>query len=134
MSKCNKKISKEEAAYLERLAEITIEAALGGKYSFSYRILSEFCRYVMLDEFEGRFGTQKFEKLSAAKYKEALAFLEDWFPSDKIMEESVVYEDAFSRYIYQFCDEPNKESKAYQQLMEDFMYAICSDSKGSCED
>lgn len=35
MSKCNKKISKEDASYLERLAEITIEAALGGKYSLS---------------------------------------------------------------------------------------------------
>lgn len=57
-------------------------------------------------------------------------FIADWFPDDDTMELSILVEDEFQRFIYRYVDNIPKESPAYQQMMEDFMYAVCSGSKG----
>lgn len=133
-NKCSKRVTASEVAFLSRLAEITIEACFDGKSSISYRMLADYSKYVMFDEFRENFGTDNFALLPSCRYKEAVEFLAEWFPDDETMEESILFEDAFAKFIYQFCEEPDKDSKAYQQLMEDFINAVCTSSEGSCED
>lgn len=131
MSKCNKRITVKQADRLKKLGRESIESALGGMNSISYYLLADYCEYVMLDEFASMFGTRHISKLSVCEYEKAVIFMEEWFPDDKTMEESVLYENAFSKYIYKFCEEPDKNSAAYSQLREDFINAVCSGTKGS---
>ena len=88
--KCRDTITKKQVDYLGRLAELTVEAALGGKNSLSYRVLFRSCCDNLDDDFE--------------------------------------------EFRYKFVEDMPKDSPAYQQLMEDFMYAVCSGSERPCED
>ena len=55
--KCRDTITKKQVDYLGRLAELTVEAALGGKNSLSYRVLFRSCCDNLDDDFEEVFGT-----------------------------------------------------------------------------
>lgn len=131
MSKDKNRITKKQAEHLRNLRRISLESALGGENTVSYLLLADFCKYVMRDEFRTLFGTDKLSKLPSCRYRDAQIFFGEWFPDDRTMEKSVLYEEAFSKFIYRFCEEPDKNSAAYRQLMEDFVYAVCSGTEGS---
>ena len=59
-----------------------------------------------------------------------MEFAADWYPSNNITAFSKIAEDAFSEYIDRFFEEMPKDSPAYQQLMEDFLDAVCTSSEG----
>lgn len=132
--RCNQTITKKRQDYLARLAKLSIEAALGGKNSLSYRVLFRSCCDDLDDIFEEVFGTTELSELTACRFNDAVKFLEEWFPSDIIMEISVDIEADFEKYRYRFVEEMPNDSPAYKQLMEDFMYAVCSGSERPCED
>ena len=132
--KCNETITRKQQDYLARLAELSIEAALGGKNSLSYRVLFRSCCDDLDDNFEEVFGTTELSELRACQFNDAVKVLAEWFPSDIIMEISVDIEADFEKYRYRFVEEMPKDSPAYKQLMEDFMYAVCSGSERPCED
>lgn len=136
MKKCisNNTITKKQVDYLKRLAELTVEAALGGKHSLSYRVLFRSCCDNLDDDFEEVFGTTKLYKLRPCQFDKAVAFLAEWFPDDIIMEVSPELEADFEEFRYKFVEDMPKDSPAYQQLMEDFMYAVCSGSERPCKD
>lgn len=50
--KCNETITRKQQDYLARLAELSIEAVLGGKNSLSYRVLFRSCCDDLDDNFE----------------------------------------------------------------------------------
>ena len=135
MKKCisNNTITKKQVDYLKRLAELTVEAALGGKHSLSYRVLFRSCCDNLDDDFEGVFGTTELYKLRPCQFDKAVAFLAEWFPDDIIMEVSSELEADFEEFRYKFVEDMPKDSPAYQQLMEDFMYAVCSGSERPCK-
>jgi len=120
--------------YLGRLAELTVEAALGGKNSLSYRVLFRSCCDNLDDDFEEVFGTTELYELRPCQFDKAVAFLAEWFPDDIIMEVSSDLETEFEEFRYKFVEDMPMDSPAYQQLMEDFMYAVCSGSERPCED
>ena len=122
-------ISKEKQDFLRKLEQITIEAALGGKYTISYKLLSVTCKNQLETEFLEEFGTRNFITLDLADYEEAINFLTEWFPEDETMAFSLAMEDALEDYIYRYVEEIPKESPAYQQMMEDYLYAVCSGSE-----
>lgn len=124
--KCNDTITKKQVDYLGRLAELTVEAALGGKHSLS-------CRDYLGDDLEEVFGITELYELRPCQFNEAREFLAEWFPSDIIMEISVDIEADFEKYRYKFVEDMPKDSPAYQQLMEDFIYAVCSGSERPCK-
>lgn len=127
---CTNTISKSQQAFLEQLTDITIAAALDSPYSVSYRMLSEICEKQFGIDFYYAFGIDSFAKLPSCLFDEAVMFIADWFPDDDTMELSILVEDEFQRFIYRYVDSIPKESPAYQQMMEDFMYAVCSSAKG----
>lgn len=61
--KCRDTITKKQVDYLGRLAELTVEAALGGKNSLSYRVLFRSCCDNLDDDFEEVFGTTELYEL-----------------------------------------------------------------------
>lgn len=63
--KCNETITRKQQDYLARLAELSIEAALGGKNSLSYRVLFRSCCDDLDDNFEEVFGTTELSELRA---------------------------------------------------------------------
>lgn len=132
--KCRDTITKKQVEYLGRLAELTVEAALGGKNSLSYRVLFRSCCDNLDDDFEEVFGTTELYELRPCQFDKAVAFLAEWFPDDIIMEVSSDLETEFEEFRYRFVEDMPKDSPAYQQLMEDFMYAVCSGSERPCED
>jgi len=132
--KCNETITRKQQDYLARLAELSIEAALGGKNSLSYRVLFRSCCDDLDDNFEEVFGTTELSELRACQFNDAVKFLAEWFPDDIIMEVSSDLETEFEEFRYKFVEDMPKDSPAYQQLMEDFMYAVCSGSERPCED
>ena len=81
-------------------------------------------------DFYDAFDITSFSKLPSCLFDEAVMFIADWFPDDDTMELSIFVEDEFQRFIYRYVDSIPKESPAYQQMMEDFMYAVCSGAKG----
>ena len=135
MKKCisNNTITKKQVDYLKRLAELTVEAALGGKHSLSYRVLFRSCCDNLDDDFEEVFGTTELYELRPCQFNDAREFLADWFPGDVVMEVSSDLETAFEEYRYKFVEDMPKDSPAYQQLMEDFIYAVCSGSERPCK-
>ena len=48
--------------------------------------------------------------------------------------EKFISEHATLNIRYKFVEDMPMNSPAYQQLMEDFMYAVCSGSERPCED
>lgn len=132
--KCRDTITKKQVEYLGRLAELTVEAALGGKNSLSYRVLFRSCCDNLDDDFEEVFGTTELSELKACQYNDAVEFIAEWFPDDVLMELSVQMEKDFEKFRYRYVEEMPQDSPAYQQLMEDFMYAVCSGSERPCED
>lgn len=132
--KCNDTITKKQVDYLGRLAELTVEAALGGKNSLSYRVLFRSCCDDLDDNFEEVFGTTELSELRACQFNDAVKFLAEWFPDGIIMEVSSDLETEFEEFRYKFVEDMPKDSPAYKQLMEDFMYAVCSGSERPCED
>ena len=153
IKKYEKKISKEQADFLARLGDIGIEEILGGKGSISYRLLYDLCDMTFTEEFQQEFDLIYVDELPLSRFAEAVMFIVNWFPDDTILAVSEVCEDMFSEYIDKFFDElPNaagrrgevrktphgrgdktdlKGSRAYQQLMEDFINAVCTSSEGS---
>jgi len=131
--KCNDTITKKQVDYLGRLAELTVEAALGGKHSLSYRVFSCSCRDYLGDDLEKVFGITELYELRPCQFNEAREFLADWFPDDIVMEVSSDLETAFEEFRYKFVEDMPKDSPAYQQLMEDFIYAVCSGSERPCK-
>ena len=127
---CTNTISKSQQAFLEQLADITIAASLDSPYSISYRMLSDICKKQFDIDFYDAFGITSFSKLPSCLFDEAVMFIADWFPDDDTMELSIFVEDEFQQFIYRYVDNIPKESPAYQQMMEDFMYAVCSGAKG----
>ena len=127
---CTNTISKAQQAFLEQLTDITIAAALDSPYSISYRMLSDICKKQFDIDFYDAFDITSFSKLPSCLFDEAVMFIADWFPDDDTMELSIFVEDEFQRFIYRYVDNIPKESPAYQQMMEDFMYAVCSGAKG----
>lgn len=127
--KC-KPFSKAQCKYVKTLAVTTIEAALGGKYSLSYRMLYEVCKDELLDEIEIEFGTRNVSSLCNCRFNDVVDFIADWFPSDDTMELSCELEDTFAKFIYRIVDDIPKESAAYQEIMEDFINAVCTSSEG----
>lgn len=121
-----KTINKKKQDYISRLAELTIEASLGGKNTLSYRILFPICCESLDDDFEEVFGTTELSELKTCQYDEALAFIVEWFPPDIVMELSVKMEQDFEKFRYRYVEDMPQDSPAYQQLMEDFINAVCS--------
>lgn len=128
--KCNETITRKQQDYLARLAELSIEAVLGGKNSLSYRVLFRSCCDDLDDNFEEVFGTTELSELRACQFNDAVKFLAEWFPSDIIMEISVDIEADFEKYRYRFVEEMPKDSPAYKQLMEDFERSVNKGEKG----
>ena len=58
-------------------------------------------------------------------------FIVNWIPDDDLFEVSAICEELFGEYIDRFFDELPKNSRAYKQLMEDFINALCTSAKGS---
>lgn len=127
--KC-KPFSKAQCKYVRVLVDTTIEAILGGRYSVSYRMLSDVCLEELLDDLEAEFGTRKFSRLCNCRFDEIVEFLANWFPSDETMDLSCELEEALEKFIYRIVDDIPKESAAYQQIMEDFINAVCTSSEG----
>lgn len=127
--KC-KPVSKSQRKFLKELAEVSIEAALGGAYTVSYRMLSGVCWEEFLNALEYKFGTRKLSKLCTCRYEKAISFITDWFPEDSTMELSCELESAFERFIYRIVDDIPKDSPAYQEIMEGFINAIRTGSEG----
>lgn len=121
-----KTINKKQQDFLERLAEIGIEACLGGKNSLSYRILFYPCCENLDSDFEKVFGTTELSELKACRYNDAVEFIAEWFPDDVLMELSVQMEKDFEKFRYRYVEEMPQDCPAYQQLMEDFINAVCS--------
>ena len=80
------------------------------------------------------FSTTELYELRPCQFDKAVAFLVEWFPDDIIMEVSSDLETEFEEFRYKFVEDMPMDSLAYQQLMEDFMYAVCSGSERPCED
>ncbi len=128
-TKC-KPLSKSQRKFLKELAEVSIEAALGGAYTVSYRMLASVCREEFLKAFQYKFGARKFSSLCTCRYEKAISFITDWFPEDSTMELSCELESAFESFIYRIVDDIPKESPAYQEIMEGFINAVRTGSKG----
>lgn len=126
-------LTKNQQIFLAKLIELGIEACLGGKYTISYRILSGDCRDNFNNDMTEIFGTADFSELKACQYDAALDFISNWFPDDDIMEMSVEMEDSFTEFRYRYVEEMPQDCPAYQQLMEDFIYAVCSGTERPCE-
>lgn len=129
-----KTITRKQQDFLGRLAEIGIEACLGGKNSLSYRILFYPCCENLDSDFEKVFGTTELSELKACRYNDAVEFIAEWFPDDVLMELSVQMEKDFEKFRYRYVEEMPQGCPAYQQLMEDFINAICSDTERPYED
>lgn len=129
-----KTINKKKQDYLARLAELNVEESLGGKHSLSYRILFRPCCDCLDDDFEEVFGTTELSELKTCQYDEAIAFIADWFPPDIVMELSEQMESDFEDYRYRYVEEMPQDRPAYQQLMEDFINAVCSGTERPYED
>ncbi len=125
-----KKISKKQADLLRSMRRICVEDALGGKYSISYKLLSELCELEFDTEFELEFLEDSIAKLDADEFDRAVEFATDWYPSNIVTGFSAIAEDAFREYIDRFFEEMPKDSPAYQQLMEDFLDAVCTSTEG----
>lgn len=121
-----KTITRKQQDFLGRLAEIGIEACLGGKNSLSYRILFYPCCENLDSDFEKVFGTTELSELKACRYNDAVEFIAEWFPDDVLMELSVQMEKDFEKFCYRYVEEMPQDCPAYQQLMEDFINAVCS--------
>lgn len=130
MSTLCQPITKAQSKYLKELAEITIEAALGGKNTISYRMLADECMALLREEMCEEFGTSQFTKICSCRFMEVVVFLADWFPTDDIMELSCELEEALSRFIYRIVDDIPKNCPAYKEIMEDFINAVCTSSEG----
>lgn len=129
-----KTITRKQQDFLGRLAEIGIEACLGGKNSLSYRILFYSCCENLDSDFEKVFGTTELSELKACRYNDAVEFIAEWFPDDVLMELSVQMEKDFEKFRYRYVEEMPQGCPAYQQLMEDFINAICSGTERPYED
>ena len=125
----NNTISKEMQEFLRKLEQLTIEAALDTKFSISYRLLSATCTNALRTEFKETFDVSSYAELDRGDYEEAVSFLADWFPDDETMAFSAALEEGLEDYIYRYVEAIPKESPAYQQMMEDYMYAVCSGSE-----
>lgn len=125
----NNYISKEMQEFLRKLEQLTVEAALNTKFSISFRLLSATCTNQLRMEFNETFDVSSYAELERADYEEAVNFLADWFPDDEIMASSAALEEGLEDYIYRYVEAIPKESPAYQQMMEDYMYAVCSGSE-----
>lgn len=121
-----KTINKKQQDFLARLAELGIEASLGGKNTLSYHILFRPCCENLDSDFEKVFGTTELSELKACRYNDAVEFIAEWFPDDVLMELSVQMEKDFEKFRYRYVEEMPQDSPAYQQLMEDFINAVCS--------
>jgi len=131
---CRCKTITRKQDFLGRLAEIGIEACLGGKNSLSYRILFYPCCENLDSDFEKVFGTTELSELKACRYNDAVEFIAEWFPDDVLMELSVQMEKDFEKFRYRYVEEMPQGCPAYQQLMEDFINAICSGTERPYED
>ena len=129
-----KTITRKQQDFLGRLAEIGIETCLGGKNSLSYRILFYPCCENLDSDFEKVFGTTELSELKACRYNDAVEFIAEWFPDDVLMELSVQMEKDFEKFRYRYVEEMPQGCPAYQQLMEDFINAICSGTERPYED
>ena len=78
--KCRDTITKKQVEYLGRLAELTVEAALGGKNSLSYRVLFRSCCDNLDDDFEEVFGTTELYELKPCSLTRRLLSLRSGFP------------------------------------------------------
>ena len=125
-----KKISKKQADLLRNMRIICVEDALGGKYSVSYKLLSGLCELEFDTEFGLEFLEDSITKLDAEEFDRAMEFAADWYPSSIVTAFSKIAGDAFSEYLDRFFEEMPKDSPAYQQLMEDFIDAVCTSTKG----
>lgn len=123
-------ISKKECMVIEGITDASIEAILGSKYTISYRMLADTVREELFDKIEEAFGTRKITSICKCRYNEILDFIIEWFPNDDIMKLSCELEEALSNFIYHFADNIPKESSAYQEIMEDFINALCTSSEG----
>lgn len=129
-----KTINKRQQDYLSKIAELSVESCLGGKHSLSYRIFFHPCCEYLDDEFEEIFGTTELSELKTCQYDEALDFIAEWFPPDVVMELSKQMEADFTKYRYRYVEDMPENSPAYQQLMEDFINAVCSGTERPYED
>lgn len=125
----NNTISKQMQEFLRKLEQLTIEAALDSKFSISYRLLSATCTNQLRTEFKETFDVSSYAELDRCDYEEAVSFLADWFPDDETMASSAALEEGLEDYIYRYVEAIPKECPAYQQMMEDYMYAVCSGSE-----
>ena len=110
-----KTITRKQQDFLGRLAEIGIEACLGGKNSLSYRILFYPCCENLDSDFEKVFGTTELSELKACRYNDAVEFIAEWFPDDVLMELSVQMEKDFEKFRYRYVEEMPQGCPAYQQ-------------------
>lgn len=131
--RCNT-INKKKQDFISRLAELNIEESLGGKHSLSYRIFFRSCCDFLDDDFEEAFGTTVLSELKTCQYDDAISFITEWFPPAFVMELSEQMESDFEEFRYRYVEEMPQDSPAYQQLMEDFIYAVCSGTERPYED
>lgn len=121
-----KNINKRQQDYLSEIAKLSIESCFGGKYTLSNRIFFRPCCEYLDDEFEEVFGTTDLSEIKTCQYDDALDFIAEWFPPDIVMELSEQMEADFAKYRYRYVEDMPEDSPAYQQLMEDFINAVCS--------
>ena len=126
-----KTISKKQAIFLERIEVAGIETALGGKNSISYKMLYDLCDYEFSFDFAAAFDVSSYLELPADRFDEAVVFIAEWLPDDVLFALSDLIEELFSEYIDRFFEDMPKNSPAYQQLMEDFINAVCTSSERS---
>lgn len=124
-----KTLTNTQCKYIQSLIDITIESALGGKNSISYRMLYDKCKKGMIDDIECEFGIRNITELCYNLFPCVLNFIASWFPDDETMELSREVEGSFNRYIYKFVDDIPKESPFYKEIMEDYINAVCTNSE-----
>ena len=109
------------AKIIDRTAYTTIKNNLGGEHSLSFHMFADVFDEEINTAVCNKFNVTDTADIPKDRVVEAILFVLNIKPSDESIQSSKKFENEFQEFIYHFVEDMPKGTRAYQQLISDYI-------------